>query len=109
MADIATARLQADAANRTLLSWQRTAMASLAVAALVVRAGVVQRLLGLAIPAATLLVLGAAAQWLLSLRTYSRATPAAAAGAGLIQRAALAVQAVIAIGACAALALALGL
>ena len=68
-----------------------------------------RRYIDLTVAEARLLVLCAAAQWLLSLRTYSRATPAAAAGAGLVQRAALAVQAVIAIGACAALALALGL
>jgi hypothetical protein len=83
-------------------------MASLGVAALVVRAGIVQRLLGLAIPAAALLVLGAVAEWLLSLRMYSRSSPVAPARADLIRRAALAVQAVIATAACASLALALG-
>ena len=82
-------------------------MASLAVAALVVRAGIEQRLLGLAIPAAALLVLGAAAQWLLSLRTYSRSMPVVSAGPGLIQGAALAVQVVIVIAASGSLALAL--
>jgi uncharacterized membrane protein YidH (DUF202 family) len=108
MADTATAGLHNDAVDRTLLSWQRTAMASLAAAALVVRAGIVQRRLGLAIPAAALLVLGAAAEWLLSLRMYARSAQVAPNRADLIQPAALTVQAVIAIAAGASLALALG-
>ncbi|HYB26202.1 MAG TPA: DUF202 domain-containing protein [Solirubrobacteraceae bacterium] len=58
------------ASERTLLAWERTAIASLAVAALVVRAGIVYSLLGLAIPIAAVLVLASVGEWLFSLRIY---------------------------------------
>jgi hypothetical protein len=51
------------------LAWQRTAIASVAVAALVVRAGIIERLLGLAIPIAALILLAAGAEWLISRRS----------------------------------------
>jgi len=59
------------ASERTLLAWERTAIASLAVAALVLRAGIVYSLLGLAIPVAALLVLASVGEWVFSLRTYA--------------------------------------
>jgi uncharacterized membrane protein YidH (DUF202 family) len=51
------------ASDRTVLAWQRTALASLAVAALAVRAGVVDHILGLAIPVAAVLTIAAAMEW----------------------------------------------
>jgi uncharacterized membrane protein YidH (DUF202 family) len=57
------------ASGRTSLAWQRTAIASIAVAALVLRAGIIERLLGLAIPIATLVLLAAVAEWLFSRRS----------------------------------------
>jgi hypothetical protein len=54
-----------------VLAWERTAIASLAVAALVVRAGIVYSLLGLAIPIAAVLVLAGTGEWLFSLRIYA--------------------------------------
>jgi uncharacterized membrane protein YidH (DUF202 family) len=59
------------ASERTVLAWERTAIASLAVAALVVRAGVVYSLLGLAIPLAAMLVLASIGEWRFSVRIYS--------------------------------------
>jgi uncharacterized membrane protein YidH (DUF202 family) len=59
---------QGFASGRTSLAWQRTAIASAAVAALVVRAGIIERLLGLAIPIAALILLAAVAEWLFSRR-----------------------------------------
>jgi hypothetical protein len=61
---------EAGATERTLLAWERTAIASLAVAALVVRMGIVYSLLGLAIPIAAALVLASLGEWLFSLRIY---------------------------------------
>ena len=66
------------ASERTGLAWERTAIASLAVAALVVRAGVVEGLLGLAIPVATLLVAAATVESLFSHRIYVVGHPARA-------------------------------
>jgi uncharacterized membrane protein YidH (DUF202 family) len=59
------------ASERTVLAWERTAIASLALAALVVRAGIVYSVLGLAIPFATLLVFAGIGEWLFSIRVYS--------------------------------------
>ena len=59
------------ASERTVLAWERTAVASLAVAALVVRAGIVYSLLGLAIPVAAVLVLAGVGEWVFSLRIYA--------------------------------------
>jgi uncharacterized membrane protein YidH (DUF202 family) len=68
------------ASERTVLAWERTAIASLALAALVVRAGIVYSLLGLAIPLATLLVLAGVGEWLFSLRIYSEHADASEEG-----------------------------
>jgi hypothetical protein len=57
--------------ERTALSWQRTAIATIALAALVVRAGFVDRLLELAIPIAALIVLAGVMEWLYSWRIYT--------------------------------------
>ena len=64
------------ASERTVLAWERTAIASLAVAALIVRAGIVYSLLGLAIPPAALLVLASVGEWRFSVRIYSEHTHA---------------------------------
>jgi uncharacterized membrane protein YidH (DUF202 family) len=61
---------EARASERTVLAWERTAIASVAVAALVVRTGAVDGLLGLAIPIAALLVLAAVVEWFFSQRIY---------------------------------------
>lgn len=61
---------QAGATERTVLAWERTAIMSIAVAALLARAGVVQRRLGLAIPTAALLVLTGVIEWFFSQRIY---------------------------------------
>jgi uncharacterized membrane protein YidH (DUF202 family) len=58
------------ASERTVLAWERTAVASLALAALVLRAGIVERLLAVAIPVAALLIVAGAAEWLFSRRVY---------------------------------------
>lgn len=58
------------ASERTVLAWERTAIASVAVAALVLRAGIVEGLLGLAIPITALLVVAGAVEWLFSKRVY---------------------------------------
>lgn len=59
------------ACARTVLAWERTAVANLALAAIVVRAGIALRMLGLAIPITLLLVIAAASQWLLSRHIYT--------------------------------------
>ena len=59
------------ASERTVLAWERTAIASLAVAVLVVRAGIVLGLLGVAIPVAGLLAAAAVAEWLFARRIYA--------------------------------------
>jgi len=69
------------ASERTLLAWERTAIASLAVAALIIRAGIVYSLLGLAIPLAALLALGSVGEWLFSLRLYGEQRQAGEQGA----------------------------
>ncbi len=61
---------QTEATARTLLAWQRTAIGTLAVAALVLRTGIVTGPLWLAIVIATLLVLTAGLEWLFSRRSY---------------------------------------
>jgi uncharacterized membrane protein YidH (DUF202 family) len=56
------------ATDRTALAWERMAIASVAVAAIVIRQGVVIGPLGLAIPLAGMLVLAALLEWRLSAR-----------------------------------------
>lgn len=59
------------ASERTVLAWERTAISSLAVAALIVRAGIVYNLLALAIPLAAILGIAAIGEWVLSMRLSS--------------------------------------
>ncbi len=96
------------ASERTVLAWERTAIASLAVAALVLRAGIVQGLLGLAIPVTALLTLAAGAEWLFSRRVYQEHDRPFARGAVLHDRAILALAAITFIAAAASVVLALG-
>lgn len=58
------------ASERTVLAWERTAVASLAVAALTMRAAVVHDLVALAAPGTALLVLAAVAEWRQSQKIY---------------------------------------
>jgi uncharacterized membrane protein YidH (DUF202 family) len=62
---------QGEATERTLLAWQRTAIGTLAVAALVLRTGIATGPLWLAIVISTLLVLTGAVEWLFSRRSYA--------------------------------------
>jgi len=78
---------QGVASERTVLAWERTAIASLAVAALVVRAGIVYLLLGLAIPIAALLVLASIGEWRFSLKIYAEHEHAQEEGAIAHERA----------------------
>ena len=96
------------ASERTVLAWERTAIASLAVAALVLRAGIVEGLLALAIPVAALLVIAACAEWLFSRRIYAEHDRPYAGGAVLHDRAILALGAITLIAAAASAALAIG-
>ncbi len=96
------------ASERTVLAWERTAVASAAVAALILRAGIVEHLLGVAIPVATLLLAAGAAEWLFSRRIYQERDRPFAQGAVVHDRAILAVGAVTLVAAAASVALALG-
>ena len=96
------------ASERTVLAWERTAIASLAVAALVLRAGIVEGLLGLAIPITALLVIAGAAEWLFSRRIYGEHDRPFERGAVVHDRAILALAAVTLIAAAASTALAIG-
>jgi uncharacterized membrane protein YidH (DUF202 family) len=83
----ARAQDQGGASERTVLAWERTAIASLAVAALVVRAGIVYSLLWLAIPIAGMLVLAGIGEWLFSHRIYAEHTRAGQDGGAAHERA----------------------
>ena len=96
------------ASERTVLAWERTAIASLAVAALVLRAGIVDGLLELAIPIAALLVFAGVAEWLFSRRIYAEHDRAFTTGAVLHERAILALGAMTLVAAAASAALAIG-
>jgi uncharacterized membrane protein YidH (DUF202 family) len=96
------------ASERTVLAWERSAIASIAVAALVVRAGVVEGQLGLAIPIAALLVLAGTAEWLFSRWIYREHARPYAQGAVLHSRAILGLSATTLVAAAAAAALAAG-
>ncbi len=96
------------ASERTVLAWERTAIASMAVAALVLRAGIVEGLLGLAIPITALLVFAGAVEWLFSRRIYREHARPYAQGAVLHPRAIVALAVVTLVAAAAAAALALG-
>jgi uncharacterized membrane protein YidH (DUF202 family) len=87
------------ASERTVLSWQRTATSSIAVAALALRSGIVDGLLGLAIPIAVLMTLAGAAAWLFGRRVYRDHERPFARGAVLHERALLGVAGVMLIAA----------
>jgi hypothetical protein len=90
-----------------VLAWERTAIASIAVAVLVLRAGIVTGPLPLAAPLAALLGLSGAVEWLFSMRIYSDHDRPCEQGAVLHHRAVGAVAAVTLIAAAGALVLAL--
>jgi uncharacterized membrane protein YidH (DUF202 family) len=96
------------ASERTVLAWERTAIASLAVAALVLRAGIVEGLLAPAIPIAALLVIAGAAEWVFSRRIYAEHDRPFVRGAVLHDRAILALGAVTLIAAAGSAALTIG-
>jgi len=96
------------ASERTVLAWQRTALGSIALAVLTLRAGIVDRLLALAIPVAALLLAAGAAEWLFSRRIYREHDRPFAHGAVVHHHAILAVGAVALIASAAATALAVG-
>ncbi len=59
------------ASERTVLAWHRSAISLLAIAALVLRAGITGDLLAVGIPLTLLLAISAAAAWWQSVRIYS--------------------------------------
>ena len=93
------------ASERTVFAWERTAVASIAVAVLVARAGVVYDALAIAAPAATLLAVAGLAEWRHSRRIYAEHDRPFREGAPLQGRAVAAVTAVTVISAVAATAL----
>jgi uncharacterized membrane protein YidH (DUF202 family) len=95
------------ASERTVLAWQRTAISSIAVAALALRSGIVDGLLGRAIPIAVLMTLAGAAEWLFSVRLHRDHDRPFAHGAVLHERALLAVTGAILIAAAGSAVLAL--
>lgn len=95
------------ASERTVLAWERTAIGSLAVAALVVRAGIVYSLLGIAIPIAAVLVLAGVGEWLFSLRIYAEHERVGEPGAAAHERALAALVGVTLIAAAGSAALAI--
>jgi uncharacterized membrane protein YidH (DUF202 family) len=95
------------ASERTILSWERTGLSTIVVAVLVLRAGVVDGPLALAIPIGTLLALTGAAEWLFGARLAAEHERPFAAGAPLHERVFMAVGAVTLIAAAGAAALAI--
>jgi len=59
------------ASERTVLAWHRSAISLLAVAALVLRAGITGGLLAIALPLALVLAVSAAGAWWQSVRIYA--------------------------------------
>ena len=96
------------ASERTVLAWERMAIASVAVAALVLRAGIVAHELGLAIPVTMVMMLAALVEWRFSRRIYDEHDRPLAHGAALHPRAIVALGAVTMTAAAASIALALG-
>jgi uncharacterized membrane protein YidH (DUF202 family) len=94
------------ASDRTVLAWQRTALASLAVAALALRAGVVDHSLGLAIPVAAMLAIAAAAEWRFGTLLYRERRRADTPRMPLHRRALLAIAAVTCFSAAGSIAIA---
>lgn len=82
------------ASERTVLAWERTAISSLAVAALIIRAGIVAGPLAVAIPLAAVMVGAAAGEWRYSKRIYAQHGRPLAEGAVLHDRAIIALVAV---------------
>ncbi len=96
------------ASERTVLAWERTAIASLAVAALVLRAGIVEGLLGLAVPMTALLLVAGTVEWWFSRRLSDEHARPLARGAVLHDRAIVALGALTLTTAAASVVLALG-
>lgn len=96
------------ASERTVLAWRRTAIASVAVAAVMLRAGIAGGSPGLAIPVAALLVIAAAGEWLFSQQVYEEHSRVSSRGAVVHGRAILVLVGVTLIVAAASAGLALG-
>jgi uncharacterized membrane protein YidH (DUF202 family) len=93
------------ASERTVLAWERQAIATIALAVLVVRAGIVKSELLLAIPVGALLLLAAASEYLFSVRIYAEHDRPIEEGAILHERAIGALTALTVIAAAASIAL----
>lgn len=74
------------ASERTSLSWERTALSSMVLAALVLRAGIASGPLAIAIPVAALVIGAALAEWWFSRRVYHHHDRPYALGAVLHDR-----------------------
>jgi uncharacterized membrane protein YidH (DUF202 family) len=98
---------QGVASERTILSWERTGLSTMVVAVFVLRAGIVDGPLALAIPIATLLGVTGAAEWLFSARLAHEHERPFAAGAPLHERVFMAVGAVTLVAAAGTAALAI--
>jgi uncharacterized membrane protein YidH (DUF202 family) len=96
------------ASERTVLAWERMAAVTIVVAALVLRAGIVERLLALAIPVATVLVLASGAAWLFAHRLHAEHDRPFERGAIPHERAIAAIGLVTVIAAAGSVALAIG-
>jgi uncharacterized membrane protein YidH (DUF202 family) len=96
------------ASERTVLAWERTALANAAVAALILRAGILGRHLALAIPITVLLILAGIAEWLLARKIYRQHDRPLTHGAVLHERAILTVGAITLIAAAGSIVLTLG-
>jgi uncharacterized membrane protein YidH (DUF202 family) len=80
--------------ERTVLAWERTALSTLAVATLVLRAAIVHHQLTVGIPVTLVLVMGAVAEWLFGHHIYDEHDRPLHEGAILHDRAITAVGAV---------------
>jgi uncharacterized membrane protein YidH (DUF202 family) len=96
------------ASERTVLAWERTAIATLAVAALALRAGVVHHELTVGIPATVLLVVAAVAEWMFGRHIYDEHDRPLDQGAALHDRAIVAIGAVTLFASAASIPLAFG-
>ncbi len=95
------------ASERTVLSWERTAISSIVVGMLVLRAGILDGPLGLALPVAALLLAAAGWEWQFSHRLYLQHDRPFAHGAVLHEVRIAVLTAVTVLAAGAALALSL--
>jgi uncharacterized membrane protein YidH (DUF202 family) len=81
------------ASERTVLAWERTAISTLAVAALVLRAAVVHHELAVGIPLTVVLAVAGVAEWLFGHHIYDEHDRPLEQGAVLHERAIVAVGA----------------